>query len=191
VDDERSQDVGDVIKKAAALLVGIAVLIAVGTWLFVKAIGLNDSSDTGPIVGPIQPASPLPSTALAEPGGSSSSSPEPSDMSSGPADLPSSGDTSVPPDQGGNKQLRLSATPAEVSPMERINLTGTYGNRDNVSLEVQRWEDGTWGDFPTSVTVSVGTFATYVQTSRPGVNRFRVFDPSANLASNVVEIKVS
>ncbi len=175
------------IKKGAALLVGIAVLIAVGTWLFVKAIGLNDTTDTGPVVGPIQPASPLPTTALPEPGGSSSSS---GDLTPSPEDLPTSQDTTAPPNQGGNKQLRLSATPASVSPMERINLTGTYGNRDNVSLQIQRWENGTWGDFPTSVSVSVGTFATYVQTSRPGVNRFRVFDPAADLASNVVEITV-
>jgi len=182
VDDERSQAVNDVIRKGAALLVTMAVLIAVGTWLFVHALGLNNSEDTGPGAGPIQPASPLPTTALTVPGGSSSPD--------SPTDAPTSTDTTAPPHRAGNKQLRLSATPLDVSPMGRINLTGTYGNRDNVSLQVQRWENGTWGDFPTSAQVSVGTFATYVQTSQSGVNRFRVYDPAAHVASNVVKITV-
>jgi len=189
VDEERSQELGEVIKKGAALLIGIAVLIAVGTWLFVRAIGLNDSSDTGQVVGPIQPPSPLPSTALAQPDTSSGSSPTPDDVQTSESpETPE--DTSAPPAQAGNKQLRLSASPTEVASMERINLTGTYGNHDNVSLEIQRWENGTWGDFPVSAEVSVGTFATYVQSSHLGVNRFRVYDPDAKVASNVVKITV-
>ena len=181
------------IKKGAALLVGIAVLIAVGTWLFVRAIGLNDTSDGGPAVAPIQPASPLPSTALTQPE-TSDPTPDSDDLSSSdPSDEASDGaseDSSPSPDEANNGQLRLSASPTEVGSMERINLTGTYGNRDNVSLEVQRWEDGTWGDFPVSVDVSVGTFATYVQSSRTGMNRFRVYDPDSKVASNVVKITV-
>ena len=183
--------IGDVIRKGVALLVGMAVVIAAGTWLVVHALGLNDAPDSSSPVQPVQPISPLPTTALAVP----DASPTPADQDTGLPDdgetgAPADEDTTAPPDQAGNRQLRLSATPTEVSPMGRINLTGTYGSKDNVSLEVQRWENGTWGDFPTSATVSVGTFATYVQTSQPGVNRFRVYDPSADVASNVVQITV-
>lgn len=169
------------IRKGAALLVGMAVVIALGTWLLVHALGLNDAGEGTPGV-TIQPASPLPTVALSAPG-QASNGPAPSD---GPSPV----NTTPSPAHKANRQLRLSATPLEVNAMERINLTGTYGNRDNVSLQVQRWENGTWGDFPIEVTVSVGTFATYVQTSHVGVNRFRVFDPAANLASNVVRITV-
>ena len=181
MDDQRSEAVNDVIRKGAALLVGMAVVIALGTWLLVHALGLNDAGEGTPGV-TIQPASPLPTVALSVPG-QASNGPAPSD---GPSPV----NTTASPGHKANRQLRLSATPLEVNAMERINLTGTYGNRDNVSLQVQRWENGTWGDFPIEVTVSVGTFATYVQTSHVGVNRFRVFDPAANIASNVVRITV-
>lgn len=187
MDDQRSEAVNEVIRKGAALLVGMAVVIAGGTWLLVHALGLNGAGEGKPAV-TIQPASPLPTVALSVPGqasGAPSSGP-----SSGPSDGSSSASATASPSHRPKRQLRLSATPLEVNAMDRINLTGTYGNRDNVSLQVQRWENGTWGDFPIEVTVSVGTFATYVQTSQVGVNRFRVFDPAAGIASNVVRITV-
>lgn len=183
MDDQRSEAVNEVIRKGVALLVGMAVVIAGGTWLLVHALGLNDAGEGKPAV-TIQPASPLPTVALSVPGQASGA------PSSGPSDGSSPASATASPSHRLKRPLRLSATPLEVNAMERINLTGTYGNRDNVSLQVQRWENGTWADFPIEVTVSVGTFATYVQTSHVGVNRFRVFDPAANIASNVVRITV-
>lgn len=85
--------------------------------------------------------------------------------------------------------ISLSASPLEVSPMERIYLTGTFPGGEGASLQVQRMEDG-WTDFPVSTSVSGGTFSTYVMTGRNGENRFRVVDPASGKKSNPVRIRV-
>jgi hypothetical protein len=184
VDEERSREVSDVVRKGLALLVGMAVVIALGTWVLVRGLGLNDTSDTDNAVGTPQPVQPLPSTALPVPGQSSSPSDEPSD--DGFTDGPSPG-SSVP----GAAGLHLSITPLTAAPMERLNVTGTYAGHDNVSLQVQRREGGVWADFPTTATVNMGTFETYVKTSHSGPNRFRVYDPAEDKASNVITIIIS
>lgn len=85
--------------------------------------------------------------------------------------------------------ISLSASPLEVSSMERIYLTGTFPGGEGVSLQVQRMEDG-WTDFPVSTSVSGGTFSTYVMTGRNGDNRFRVVDPASGKKSNPVKVRV-
>lgn len=85
--------------------------------------------------------------------------------------------------------ISLSASPLEVSAMERIYLTGTYPRGEGASLQVQRMQDG-WTDFPVSVSVSGGTFSTYVMTGRSGENRFRVLDPATGKTSNPVTVRV-
>ena len=55
---------------------------------------------------------------------------------------------------------------------------------------MQRFEGGSWSDFPVTVSVGNQTFATYVQTSQAGVNRFRVIDTDSGMTSNVVEVTV-
>lgn len=85
--------------------------------------------------------------------------------------------------------ISLSASPLEVSAMERIYLTGTFPGGEGASLQVQRMEDG-WTDFPVSTSVSGGTFSTYVMTGRNGANRFRVVDPASGKKSNPVKVQV-
>ena len=85
--------------------------------------------------------------------------------------------------------ISLSASPLEVSAMERIYLTGTFPGGEGASLQVQRMEDG-WTDFPVSTSVSGGTFSTYVMTGRNGDNRFRVVDPASGKKSNPVKVQV-
>jgi hypothetical protein len=85
--------------------------------------------------------------------------------------------------------ISLSASPVEVSPMERIYLSGTYPRAEGRTLQVQRREGG-WTDFPTSTSVSGGTFSTYVMTGQSGVNKFRVVDSSTGKSSNVVTVRV-
>lgn len=85
--------------------------------------------------------------------------------------------------------ISLSASPLEVSAMERIYLTGTFPGGEGASLQVQRMEDG-WTDFPVSTSVSGGTFSTYVMTGRNGENRFRVVDPASGKKSNPVKVQV-
>ena len=75
--------------------------------------------------------------------------------------------------------------------MQQIDLTGTYQSGEGAILQVQRFEDGTWSDFPVTMSVSGGTFATYVQTGRTGENKFRVVDTDADVVSNEVTVTVS
>ena len=88
------------------------------------------------------------------------------------------------------QEISLSAGQLSVSPMQQIDLTGTYAQGEGAILQVQRFEGGSWSDFPVTVSVSNGTFATYVQTSQAGVNRFRVADSDSGRTSNAVKITV-
>ncbi len=176
-DEERPDTVRSALLTGLVALAVIAVLIAVGTTIFVRSLGLDRGGASGP-VGAGQPsASPLPTKALT-PRNQKSATPSP----------PPS--TQESPQAGARGSIKLSATPLIVKPMERINLTGKYAGKDNVGLQVQRWEAGGWADFGVSTTVRVGTFETYVMTGRRGDNRFRVFDPATNNGSNPVVITV-
>jgi hypothetical protein len=88
--------------------------------------------------------------------------------------------------------ISLQAGQTEVGPMSRIDLTGTYPTGEGAVLQVQRatGPGDSWVDFPVTVTVSGGTFSTYVQTGRAGPNRFRVIDTDTDLASNEVTVKI-
>lgn len=88
------------------------------------------------------------------------------------------------------KAISLSAGQTTVSPMEQIDLTGVYPGGEGAILSVQRFENGSWADFPVTASVSNQTFATYVQTGQPGVQRFRMFDTSTGEASNEVKVTV-
>jgi hypothetical protein len=85
--------------------------------------------------------------------------------------------------------ISLSASPNEVAPMEQIYLSGTYPRGEGASLQVQRFSGG-WTDFPSSATVSGGTFTTYVMTGQSGVNKFRVMDRATGKKSNPVTVTV-
>ena len=89
-----------------------------------------------------------------------------------------------------SKQLTLSASVTSASPMQQIDLTGIYPSGEGAILQVQRFADGGWQDFPVTVSVSNQTFTTYVQTSQGGVNRFRVVDTDTHLASNEVRVTI-
>jgi len=94
-------------------------------------------------------------------------------------------------DQDEESRIVLSAGQLQVSQMERIDLTGVYPGGEGAILEVQRFENGRWTDFySVSANVSNETFSTYVETSRSGVNRFRMYDPDKDLSSNEVRVTV-
>ncbi len=88
------------------------------------------------------------------------------------------------------KAITLIAAPTSVGSFERINLTGSYPTGSGAILQVQRREGGQWADFSVTVGVNGDSFATYVQTSRVGENRFRVLDSDSGSASNVVIVTV-
>jgi hypothetical protein len=179
MEDERSEQVRNALLKALGVFVAIAVVIALGTVFMVHALGLNEGDDDGPLgAASTSSPSPLPTKALPVP--SDSASPSPSGQSSGAAT----------PTDGADGDIQLEVSPVIASPMERINLTGTYKGADNQLLQIQRFDDGTWTNFNAKTTVRVGTFATYIMTGRAGENRFRVFDPKANKGSNVILVTI-
>lgn len=171
----RQQQITAVVLKIVGVAVSIGLVIGIGAWLVVKGLGLSTSGSSGDNGGVSQPLAPLPTTALPVPSETPTSTASPGT------------ETPTAPPAGG---LLLSASPLLVQPMERINLTGTWPGHDNQSLVVQRYEGGQWSDFGVQVQVDVGTFATYVMTGRPGDQKFRVFDPTTQTASNEVTVTV-
>jgi len=178
-DRERQERILNAVLKVVGVAVVIGLAIGLGTWVMVKSLGLNttDTSTVGPA--PVTPIQPLPTKAIPLPGNTSS-----------PTDTPTDYPTNIVTPSPGNGDLFLSASPVFVKSMERINLTGQWPGKDNVSLLVQRYENGEWVDFGVQVTVQIGTFETYVMTGREGDNKFRIYDPESNTASNEVTVTV-
>lgn len=176
VEAERSAQVRGALLKALAAVLVIGVVIAVGTTIVVRALGLDESDSPGPVgSAPADPVDPLPTTAIPVPG-------EESD-GAGPSDDASPGD-------GRNRRIQLDVSPLIARPMERVNLTGTYQGADDLQLEVQRFEEGGWSDFGVTANVRLGSFETYIMTGRPGEQRFRMFHPEAGRGSNVVRVTI-
>lgn len=120
--------------------------------------------------------------------------PSPTAKRNGPGPLVSLG----PLDGGGGgdkksdkpaNAISLSAGTDSAGPMERIDLSGTY-DEEGAVLQVQRFSDGSWGDFPVTVSVSGGQFSTYVQTSTTGDVKFRVVDSDSGEQSNEVSVQI-
>lgn len=180
MDEEPTHQVRDALLKGLAAVVVIGLVIALGTVIAVRALGLDDDSSrtaAGSSGAGSDAPDPLPTTAL----------PVPGDESSGATDEESPSEDPTPAKA---RVIRLDASPLRAGGMERVNLTGTYRKGDNVTLQVQRFENGTWADFGVQATVRVGTFETYVMTGRTGENRFRVFDPTSRRASNPVRVTI-
>jgi hypothetical protein len=74
--------------------------------------------------------------------------------------------------------------------MEPIDLTGVYTGGEGAILQVQQFTDGKWDDFPVTAQVSDETFTTYIQTSQPGLNKFRVTDTKTGKSSNEVRVRI-
>lgn len=87
--------------------------------------------------------------------------------------------------------IQLEAEQDVVGSFEEIELFGTYRGGAGATLQVQRRQgDDDWEDFPVDVSVDGREFDTTVQTSRTGVNQWRVVDLEADERSNVVEVRV-
>ena len=85
----------------------------------------------------------------------------------------------------------LRASTSQAASYEEVTLRGRYPGATGTTLQVQRREGGSWAAFPTSATVDGGTFSTFVASGQPGLNEFRVVDPSTGRTSNVVAFTVS
>ena len=161
-------------------LVGVAVVIGLlgglAVMVGVKAAGIDGSASAGD-------SNASPSTFhLPKPTDTGSSVPTPTDD---PVEPSPSEESSAPAEA-----ISLTAAQQSVSPMQQIDLTGTYPSGEGAILQVQRFENGDWSDFPVTMSVSGGTFATYVQTSRVGRNKFRVIDTDTQTTSNEITVTV-
>lgn len=162
-------------------LVGVAVVIGLlgglAVMVGVNATGIGDPSTASD-------SSSTPSTFRL---------PRPSDTASTDAESEESVEPSPsgePSSEAPADAISLSVAQQSVSPMQQIDLTGTYQSGEGAILQVQRFENGAWSDFPVTMSVSGGTFATYVQTSQVGPNKFRVVDTDTQVGSNEITVKV-
>lgn len=170
----------------ALVVVGLAVGLLLGLFSLVgtRVIGLGGSSgddraiDSGPSLY-------LPSL-------------QPTDTPSGPlvtlapgeSPSPQSTKPAAPKTSRPAKRISLQAGTDAVGSMGRIDLTGVYPGGEGAVLQVQRLDGGHWEDFPVTAAVSGGTFSTYVQTGRSGLQQFRVRDTDSGKVSNVVKVTV-
>ncbi len=173
MEDEQGHVWGVLIKALVALAL-IAGAIAVGTIVMVRVLGLDEGpGSAGATGGAADGGDPLPTTAL----------PVPGEESESPSQEPSESESP-------ETELQLAVSPPQVGPNQRINLTGSYEGGDSAELQVQRFENGAWVDFPVTASVTAGTYQTWIQTGRTGEQRLRMFDPAADVASNEVRVTV-
>ena len=170
-------------------LVGVAVVVGLILGLVVLAgtrvLGLDGGSDSGSTSGGRTMYLPRPEKTPTE------TAPQitlaPGDESSSTAQSrPSKPAKSESP----RKEISLSASTTQAAPMEQFNLTGVYPGGEGAILTVQRFQDGSWQDFPATGSVSGEAFQIPVQTSQPGVNRFRVLDSDSGLQSNEIRVTI-
>lgn len=154
------------------VLGGLAVLVGV------KTLGFGDGGDSG-----TAQSSPTNRLVLPEPTATSTSEGDESSSEATPSETPSESEKK---DDG----IDLWASQTSASAMQQIDLTGTYPAGEGAILQVQRKESGEWTDFPVTMSVSGQSFSTYVQTSQPGPNKFRVIDTDNQKTSNPVTITV-
>lgn len=88
------------------------------------------------------------------------------------------------------EKITLETGQTEVSPMQEIDLTGSYRGGDGAVLRVQQLQGGSWADFPVTVPVYGDTFSTFIQASAIGDNQFRVLDTDTGEASNPVTVTI-
>ena len=165
------------------LIVGLAALV--GT----RMLGLGDETASAETTGDQSMYLPKPEKTTAASGPLITLAP---DSSGDGSDQPSGDETKKQKKEKeeAEQQISLSASQTQVSSMEQIDLTGVYPGGEGAVLQVQRFSSGSWSDFPVTVSVSNETFATYVQSSQAGVNRFRVVDTDTELVSNEVRVTI-
>ncbi|MCW2766423.1 MAG: hypothetical protein JWO11_2382 [Nocardioides sp.] len=174
------------------VLTGLVALVGVGIMvgLFLggaalaatKVLGINSNGGSSSSTSQESMYLPKPSKTQSPSGPLITLAPDPNG-SSAPSDKPTK-------EQPPKKAISLSAGQTDVGQMERLDLTGVYPRGEGAILQVQRFQNGAWVDFPVTASVGNETFSTYVQTSQVGPNRFRVVDTDTGLQSNEVRVNV-
>jgi len=179
----------------AGLLALVGVALAVGLILgFIvlagtKILGIGGDTDSGSADG--QASLYLPPPASTTDSGEPEITLAPATAESGASESPSEQVTESPTEsESPEREITLSADVTDVGSMEQFQLTGVYPQGEGAILTVQRYEGGSWQEFPATGSVSGETFQIPVQTSHVGVNRFRVVDSDSGLESGEVRVTV-
>ena len=163
------------------LVVGLVIGLVVLAGTKVLGIGGDDGDSSADEQASIYLPTPSKTPAGTEPG-----------VTLAPEDSESAAeDPSESPTESAKREIALSASTVEVGPMEQFQLTGVYPKGEGAILTVQRFQDGSWVDFPATGSVSGEAFQIAVQTSKSGVNRFRVVDTDSGLESGEVRVTVA
>ncbi len=178
-----NDDEGHPVVSGLAALVGVGVVVGLlvsgGALAASSMLGLGGDDDDGPASSQQSMYLPKPSETVQETGPQITLQPG--------EETPTGTTTSNAPAQFA---ISLSAAATEVGPMEEIYLTGVYPGGEGAVVQVQRFENDKWENFPVDAVVSGETFATYVQTAQSGVNIFRVRDTDGPDVSNEVRVKI-
>ena len=90
-----------------------------------------------------------------------------------------------------DEAIQLAYVAASARPFEAVQIQGTYSTGPETFLRVQRWEKGTWLDFPLPTkTDQLGQFTTYVELGQPGLYWLRVVDPSSAATSKPFQLVI-
>ena len=170
----------------ALVAVGLAVGLVLGTVVVVATkvlgIGGGSSSGTSSSQQSLYLPEPVPTEDLEEPQVT---------LGSGETESPSASETTEPTESESPKpEITLAASATQVGPMEPFNLTGVYPTGEGAILTVQRFENGSWVDFPATGSVAGEQFQIPIQSSRVGETRFRVVDSDSGLTSDEVRVRV-
>ena len=165
---------GGALLAVALVIGGVVSVVALGA---AKVAGIDESRPKQTVRPSLYFPSGEPSTSL-DPYPDPDGSPSPSGSAS-----------ATPTPTRTARPISLQAFPQRVAPGGRINLTGVYQGGEGGRLQVQRYEDGAWTDFPVTANVRGGQFATYITTDRTGATRLRVVDARGR-SSNAVRVRV-
>ncbi len=165
-----------------AALIGVAVaiglILGLAVLLVSKGLGLGESNPVARDSSDAQQSMYLPK-------------PTETNLSTGPLITLPPGQTPAASATATPEGITLTAGAASVAPMQQIDLTGSFPSGEGAVVQVQRFEGGNWQDFPVTASVTGGSFSTYIQTSQPGENRFRVSDTDSGATSNEVVVTIS
>lgn len=189
--DDRPVLVGVIALVGVSLVIGLIVaLVALGG---TRVVGLAGGGGGGGGGGGPEPTLTLPAVTETDFGATSLTLTPEADASAGdsgtltggpePAETTTTTEAATP-------EISLQINTTSAGPMERIDVSGIYTGGDGAVLSIQRFTDGTWNDIAANAAVSGELFSTYIALGRPGENRIRAYDASADLASNEVVVTI-
>lgn len=190
IDRLRDEDHPVLTGLVALVAVGLAVGLVLGgvAVAATQVLGIGDEGSTQTTSDDVDFYLPKPSPTEAPSGPLITLSPSVDDgQTESASPEPEQTEQTEEPEEG---QITLTVGQTQVGVMEQIDLTGIYPGGEGAILQVEKFSGGGWQEFPVTAVVSNETFATFVQTSFQGVNRFRVVDGDTGVVSNEVKVTV-